>query len=110
MVRMWSLGHFLRPEEHFGDRLWLNLRYVVLLTRRRRVPMRAAIRLSAGVLVLAVAVAPAFARRPRPPPAWGGFLFAAGASLLREARPTGPARSTAPAGKSRFGGGGSRPA
>jgi len=51
--------------------------------------MRVAIRLSAGVLVLAVAVAPAFAKKTRPTPCSGRFLLDAGASLVTAAASTG---------------------
>ena len=47
--------------------------------------MRAAIRLSAGILVLAVAVAPGFAKKTRPTPCSGRFLLDSGESLVTEA-------------------------
>ena len=47
--------------------------------------MRAAIRLSAGILVLAVAVAPGFAKKTRPTPYSGRFLLDSGESLVTEA-------------------------
>ena len=51
--------------------------------------MRAAIRLSAGILVLAVAVAPGFAKKTRPTPCSGRFLLDSGESLVTEAASTG---------------------
>ena len=51
--------------------------------------MRAVIRLSAVVLVFAVAVGPAFAKKTKPTPCSGRFLLDAGESLVTDASSTG---------------------